>query len=114
MRELIKVMKALRNDNRVRIVKMLQDGGLWVYYRVADGGKSPYAAAMLGYLKHWFDNTVENAEMRKRIHQIRQRDLCKTLSATDEAKPVDARTFLRAGRRGRDSGKGAIVGRGEG
>lgn len=89
MNELIQVMKALRDPNRVKIIKILQHGelcvyeiqealgvsqptvskhvklleaagllnsrkeGLWVYYSLADGGESPYAATMLGNLKHW-------------------------------------------------------------
>ena len=84
MKEFIKVMKALRDPNRVKIVKMLQHGelcvceiqellgtsqptaskhlkileaagilnsrkdGLWVYYRLADGSRSPYAAGNAG------------------------------------------------------------------
>ena len=89
MKDFIKVMKALSDPNRVKILKMLQhkamcvceiqaalgycpancfkhlkfleDTGLvgfkkdgqWVNYYLTDGSKSPYAASLLGNLKHW-------------------------------------------------------------
>ena len=89
MKDFIKVMKALSDPNRVKIVKMLQHkmmcvcemqqalrvaqptvskhlkileeaglvdyqkDGLWVNYFLADGRNSPYAASVLGNLKHF-------------------------------------------------------------
>jgi len=95
MRDFIRVMKALADPNRVKILKMLQHrvmcvceiqaalglaqpsvskhlqvlaeaglvtsekDGLWVNYRLADGGKSPYAATLLGNLRHWLQQDSE-------------------------------------------------------
>jgi len=36
--------------------------GLWVNYRLADGARSPYAAVILGNLRHWLgDNPAVKA-----------------------------------------------------
>ena len=114
MKEFIKVMKALRDPNRVKIVKRLQHGelcvceiqealgtsqptvskhlklleeadilksrkeGLWVYYRLDDGSRSPYASMLLGNLKHWLEGTPEISEVVKRLPAIRRANLCKT------------------------------------
>ena len=114
MREFIKVIKALRDPNRVKIVKILEHGelcvceiqevlgvsqptvskhlktleeagllnsrkeGLWVYYRLNEGSSSPYAAAMLGNLKHWLDETPEITEIVKRLHDLRRANPCRT------------------------------------
>lgn len=114
MEVLIKVMKALRDPNRVKIVKMLQHGelcvceiqealgvsqptvskhvkileaagllgsrkdGLWVHYSLTDGGESPYAAAMLGNLKHWLEGSPGVYEIMKRLPEIRRANLCRT------------------------------------
>ena len=99
MREFIKVMKALSDPARVRIMKMLQHktmcvceiqtaldkaqsttskhlkiledaglityqkNGLWVNYQLADGTQSPYAASLLGNLRHWLEDDPEIREM---------------------------------------------------
>ena len=33
--------------------------GLWVYYELADGSHSPYAATLLGNLRHWLENNQD-------------------------------------------------------
>ena len=114
MKGFIKVMKALRDPNRVKIVKRLQHGelcvceiqealgtsqptvskhlklleeadilksrkeGLWVYYRLDDGSTSPYAASMLGNLKHWLEGAPDVSEIVKRLPEIRKANICKT------------------------------------
>jgi len=88
----IKVMKALSDPNRVKMLKMLQwrgmcvcelqealriaqptvskhlkileqaglvnrrKEGLWVNYSISDGSSSPFAASLLGHLKHWLSD----------------------------------------------------------
>ena len=112
MKEFIKVMKALREPNRVKIVKMLQHGelcvceiqaalgvsqptvskhlkileeagllnyrkeGLWVYYRLDDGTRSPYVATILGNLKHWLEDSPEITEITRKLPDIRRANLC--------------------------------------
>jgi ArsR family transcriptional regulator, arsenate/arsenite/antimonite-responsive transcriptional repressor len=103
MKEFIRVMKALSDPARVRIVKMLQHktmcvceiqtaldkaqsttskhlkiledaglityqkNGLWVNYQLADGTRSPYAASLLGNLRHWLEDDPEIGEMVTRL-----------------------------------------------
>ena len=95
MKTFVKVMKALSDPNRVKMMKMLQSrplcvceiketlgvaqstaskhlkiledaglvrsfkDGLWVNYSLSDGSDSPFAASMIGSLKHWLDKDPE-------------------------------------------------------
>lgn len=113
MRDFIKVMKALSDNNRVKMIKLLQHkvlcvcemqealglaqstvskhlkileeaglityskDGLWVNYRLADGADSPYAANLLGNLKHWLEDDTEVAALVKRLPDIRREFICK-------------------------------------
>lgn len=52
--------------------------GLWVHYRLDDGSSSPYAAAMLGNLKHWLEGAPDVSEIVKRLPAIRRANMCKT------------------------------------
>jgi ArsR family transcriptional regulator len=106
MKEFIKIMKALSDPNRVKIVKMLQrrtlcvceiqnalgisqpnasnhlkileeaglvesrKDGLWVNYSPADGKASPYAASLLGNLRHWLDDDPRIAELVKKVPSL--------------------------------------------
>ncbi len=114
MKEFIKVMKALSDPNRVKLVKMLQQRtmcvcevqaalgisqptvskhlkilegaglvdrkkeGLWVNYSLTDGGRSPYAASLLGNLMHWLDDDPEIRDLIEKCETIRREDLCGT------------------------------------
>ena len=113
MKDFIKVMKALSDPNRVKILKMLQhktmcvceiqaalgiaqptvskhlksleDTGLvgfkkdgqWVNYYLTDGSKSPYAASLLGNLKHWITEDRDVQLLIKNLKSIRREDICK-------------------------------------
>ena len=95
MKEFIRVMKAVSDPTRVKIIKMLEKrmlcvcelqtalgaaqsttskhlkiledaglvashkDGLWVNYILADGSQSPFAAALLGNLRHWLNDEPE-------------------------------------------------------
>jgi ArsR family transcriptional regulator, arsenate/arsenite/antimonite-responsive transcriptional repressor len=110
MREFVKVMKALSDPNRVKLLKMLQrrpmcvceiraalgvaqptaskhlriledaglvDGrkeGLWVNYSLADGGRSPYAASLLGNLRHWLADDEEIRGLLERSQNLRREE----------------------------------------
>ena len=112
MREFIKVMKALSDPNRVKMVKMLQHKvmcvceikealglaqssaskhlkiledagiityskeGLWVNYRLADGARSPYAASLLGSLRHWLEQDEQIGALVARLPEIRRETIC--------------------------------------
>lgn len=113
MEAFLKVMKALSDQNRVKIIKLLQQkdmcvceiqaalgiaqptvskhlkiledaglimhekDGLWVNYSLTDGRSSPYAASLLGNLRHWLDNEEEIRELVERIPTIRREELTK-------------------------------------
>ena len=113
MDQFIKVMKALSDPSRLKIIKMLQHkpmcvceiqkaldipqptasrqlkiledaglavsrkSGLWVNYNLADGADSPYAAMLLGGLKHWLEDDPEIVRMVNKLPEIRREDICK-------------------------------------
>jgi ArsR family transcriptional regulator, arsenate/arsenite/antimonite-responsive transcriptional repressor len=113
MKPFIKVMKALSDPNRVKIIKMLQQrflcvcemkaalniaqptvskhlklledaglvayekDGLWVNYRLADGSSSPYAATVLGNLRHWLNDDKQILDLFKKLPSIHREDVCK-------------------------------------
>jgi ArsR family transcriptional regulator len=117
MKAFTRVMKALSDPSRVKILKMLQDRtlcvceiqaamgaaqptvskhlklleeaglvtsfreGLWVNYHLADGSDSPYAATLLGNLRHWLDEEPEIREIRETLPGLNRRILCGKKSA---------------------------------
>ncbi len=112
MRDFIKVMKALSDSNRVKMIKLLQrrmmcvceiqealglaqstaskhlkileeaglitysKEGAWVNYRLADGGRNPYSASLLGNLRHWLEDDPEVAALAVRLPGIRREFIC--------------------------------------
>jgi ArsR family transcriptional regulator len=112
MREFVKVMKALSDPNRVKVVKLLQrrvmcvceiqealglaqstaskhlkileEAGLisyfkegpWVNYRLADGAINPYAASLLGNLRHWLEDEADIAALVARLPEINRETIC--------------------------------------
>ncbi len=111
MKEFIKVMKALSDPARVRILKMLQHkimcvceiqtalnkaqsttskhlkiledaglitfekDGLWVNYKLADGAQSPFAASLIGNLRHWLNHDPEIRIMVDQLPDINRKDI---------------------------------------
>ena len=112
MRDFTKVMKALSDPNRVKMIKLLQarvlcvceikealhlaqstaskhlkiledagliaysKEGLWVNYRLADGAQNPYAASLLGNLRHWLDRDPSIEDLMARLPEIRRETIC--------------------------------------
>ena len=112
MKPFLKVMKALSDPNRVKIIKLLQQkmmcvcelrgalkiaqptvskhlkiledagfvdfqkDGLWVNYFLADGQSSPYAASLLGNLKHWLEDDPKITELVKKVPFLNREELC--------------------------------------
>ena len=112
MKTFLKVMKALSDPSRVRIMKMLQKRvmcvceitvglgvaqstaskhlkiledaglitsykeGLWVNYTLADGEASPYAASLIGNLKHWLEDDPGVVELALRMPLIHRKEIC--------------------------------------
>jgi len=112
MKSFLKVMKALSDPSRIKIMKMLQQkvmcvcemqtalqiaqsttskhlqileeaglikskkDGLWVNYMIADGDESPYAANLIGSLKHWLDNDPNIEELIAQLPGIDRINIC--------------------------------------
>ena len=112
MKSFIKVMKALSDPNRVRIVKLLQHKmmcvcelqsalgisqptvskhlkvleeadlvgyekeGLWVNYYLTDGRDNPYAASILGNLRHWLNDEASISELTEKQSQFDRFEIC--------------------------------------
>ena len=51
--------------------------GLWMNYMVADGNESPYAASLIGSLKHWLDTDAEVQGLIGRLTDINRETICK-------------------------------------
>ncbi len=113
MKDFIRVMKALSDPNRVKIVKLLQHksmcvceihtalglaqptvskhlklledaglvtyskSGLWVNYTLTDGSSTPYAATLLGSLRHWLQDDPGVAPILQRLPEIRRENICR-------------------------------------
>jgi ArsR family transcriptional regulator len=113
MNVFIKVMKALSDPNRVKILKILQQrlmcvcelqvalrlaqptvskhmkileeaglvsrqkDGLWVNYTIADGNKSPYAASLMGQLRHWLSDDAEVRTLLNNLNAIHRKEIIK-------------------------------------
>jgi len=113
MKEFLKVMKALSDPGRVKIMKMLQrrvmcvceiqealgiaqstaskhlktledaglirffKEGLWVNYSLTDGGKNPFAANLIGNMKHWLEDDPDVAGLMKRLPGIKRENICR-------------------------------------
>ncbi len=112
MKKFIKVMKALSDPSRVKIIKMLQHkemcvceirealeiaqstaskhlkvleeaglvtyrkDGLWVNYSLSDGSDSPFAATMLGNIRHWLEDDAAVAGLSKRVFEFQRDTIC--------------------------------------
>jgi ArsR family transcriptional regulator len=113
MKSFLKVMKALSDPNRVKIIKLLQQkmmcvcelrgalkiaqptvskhlkileeaglvdyekDGLWVNYFLADGKSNPYAASVLGNLRHWLDEDPEIVDLVRKVPFLNREELCR-------------------------------------
>ena len=65
-------------------LKVLESAGLlqssrdekWVNYTLADGSHSPYAATLLGSLRHWLENDPDIKALIASLPFIRREDIC--------------------------------------
>jgi ArsR family transcriptional regulator len=113
MKDFIRVMKALSDPNRVKIIKILQKrvmcvceiqaalrlaqptiskhlkaleeaglvrhskDGLWVNYSLTDGAQSPYAASLIGQMRHWLSEDPGIKRLLNCLDEIQREDICK-------------------------------------
>jgi len=53
-----------------------QKDGLWVNYHLTDGA-TPYAASVLGNLKHWLNEDPEIAKLIQKVPFLNREELCR-------------------------------------
>ena len=65
-------------------LKVLEEAGFvgynkedkWVNYHLSDGESSPYAANLLGNLKHWLEDDPEISSLIKKLPMIQREEIC--------------------------------------
>ena len=70
------VSKHLKILENAGVVAYSKDG-LWINYFLADGSSSPYAASILGNLKHWLENDLEIQEIIEKLPLVQREEICK-------------------------------------
>jgi len=70
------VSKHLKILEEAGLVEYRKDG-LWVNYYLSDGKNSPYAASLLGNLKHWLQDDPAIAELVGKVPFLNREELCK-------------------------------------
>ncbi|RLC15514.1 MAG: transcriptional regulator [Deltaproteobacteria bacterium] len=66
-------------------LKILEDAGLisfekdglWVNYNLADGTQSPYAASLIGNMRHWLEDDPEIKDIMVKLPDIDRKDIIK-------------------------------------
>ena len=71
------VSKHLKTLEEAGLVTFHKEG-TWVKYAVANGTSSPYAASLLGNLRHWLENVPEIIELQRKLPDIRKEEACAT------------------------------------
>jgi ArsR family transcriptional regulator len=70
------VSKHMKVLEKAGLVTGAKDG-LWVYYSVDYGSENPYAAALLGNIRHWLSNDSQVRQMEKRLPDVQRHENCK-------------------------------------
>lgn len=70
------VSKHLKILENAGLVGRKKDG-LWVNYHLSDGRSSPYAASLLGNLRHWLKDDPAIRNLTERIPGIQREEICK-------------------------------------
>lgn len=52
-----------------------QKDGLWVNYQISDGAQSPFAASLIGNLRHWLNDDPEIKKITARLPGIDRKDI---------------------------------------
>ena len=70
------ISKHLKALEEAGLVSHNKDG-LWVNYFLTDGAKSPYAASLLGQMRHWLLEDLEVKGLLDNLDEIHREDICK-------------------------------------
>ena len=71
------VSKHLKILEDAGIIAFSKDG-LWVNYRLADGAQNPYAASLLGNLRHWLEDDDEVVKLMRQARTINRETICRS------------------------------------
>jgi ArsR family transcriptional regulator len=69
------VSKHLKILEKAGMVRSSKDG-LWVNYHLADGASSPFAATMLGNLRHWLEADADILRIKDLLPALCREQLC--------------------------------------
>ena len=69
------VSKHLKQLDKAGLVSSYKDG-LWVNYKLTDGSSSPYAASILGNLRHWFSDNRQIKDLVSKAPKARREEIC--------------------------------------
>lgn len=69
------VSKHLKQLETAGLVSSYKDG-LWVNYRLTDGSASPFAASILGNLRHWLSDDRRIKDLVARAPKALRDDIC--------------------------------------
>ena len=66
-------------------LKILEDAGfveyrkegLWVNYSLSNGADNPFAASLLGNLRHWLENEPEIISIIEKLPALNRENICK-------------------------------------
>jgi ArsR family transcriptional regulator len=75
----------ISQPNASKHLKLLEDSGLvesrkdglWVNYSLTNGMSSPYAASILGNLRHWLNDDPQVSALIKKVPLLNRKELCK-------------------------------------
>ena len=71
------VSRHLKQLERAGLVTY-QKEGLWVHYRLTEGSATPYAACLLGNLRHWLAEDLDiNDLIKEKLPKIKREAVCK-------------------------------------
>jgi ArsR family transcriptional regulator, arsenate/arsenite/antimonite-responsive transcriptional repressor len=70
------VSKHLKVLEKAGLVSSTKDG-LWVNYHLTDGRRSPYAASLLGNMRHWLEEDPAIRGIKASLASIRREEICK-------------------------------------
>jgi ArsR family transcriptional regulator len=69
------VSKHLKILEEAALITYSKDG-LWVNYRLSNGASNPYAASLIGNLRHWLDEDADVAALVARLPEINRETIC--------------------------------------
>ena len=67
--------KHLKILEEAGLITFFKDG-LWVNYTLADGSDNPYAANLIGNIKHWLEDDMQIEALMERLPKIQRETIC--------------------------------------